>query len=272
MDTDKLPIVMTIAGNDPSGGAGITADIEAIISQGCHALPIVTCATVQDTCNVLSINPLDPELVMQQARAVLEDLPVDTIKIGLLGTEETVEAVHEILADYPDIPVVLDPVLQAGGGHPLASEAVIEAIIDLLLPYTQVLTPNSQEALSLIPGADNVNAAALALQEFGCEYVLVTGTHENSAEVINRLFGKQQELEQYRWQRLPDNYHGSGCTLSAALAGLLAQNLELSDAVYQAQDFTWHSLQKGYRLGMGQYHPNRLFWATDDPEAISAEQ
>jgi hydroxymethylpyrimidine/phosphomethylpyrimidine kinase len=264
MNSQPSSTVLIIAGNDPTGGAGITADIESVISQGCFAFPVITCVTVQDTCNVVSINPLEPELVLEQARTVLEDLSVNAIKIGLLGSEENVEAVHELLADYPDVKVVLDPILSAGGGQSLASEGIIEAIKELLLPYTTVLTPNTVEALQLIPGADGIQAAALALQELGCEYVLVTGTHENSPNVINRLFGQQQELQKYSWERLPHVYHGSGCTLSSALAGLLAQGLDILEAVEQAQQFTWHSLKYGGRLGMGQYHPNRLFWADSD--------
>jgi hydroxymethylpyrimidine/phosphomethylpyrimidine kinase len=272
MNSPTFPSVLIIAGNDPTGGAGITADIESIVSQGCFALPVITCITVQDTCNVISINPLESELVLEQARTVLEDVSVNVIKIGLLGSEENVEAVHELLADYPDIPVVLDPILSAGGGQALATEGIIEAIKELLLPYTTVLTPNTEEALKLIPGADNIQAAALALQELGCEYVLVTGTHENSPSVINRLFGQQQELQKYNWERLPNVYHGSGCTLASSLAGLLAQGLGIAEAVEQAQQFTWQSLKYGGRLGMGQYHPNRLFWADGDSETADDSQ
>lgn len=272
MNSQSFASVLIIAGNDPTGGAGITADIESVVSQGCFALPVITCVTVQDTCNVVSINPLESELVLEQARTVLEDLSVNAIKIGLLGSEENVEAVHELLADYPDIPVVLDPILSAGGGQALATEGIIEAIKELLLPYTTVLTPNTEEALRLIPGADNIQAAALALQELGCEYVLVTGTHENSPNVINRLFGQQQELQKYNWERLPHVFHGSGCTLASSLAGLLAQGLDIAEAVEQAQQFTWQSLKHGGRLGMGQYHPNRLFWADGDGENTDDSQ
>ena len=161
MNSQTTASVLIIAGNDPTGGAGITADIESAISQGCFAFPVITCVTVQDTCDVVSINPLEAELVLEQARTVLEDMSVNAIKVGLLGSEENVEAVHELLADYPDIPVVLDPILSAGGGQPLAGEGIIEAVKELLLPYTTVLTPNTVEALQLIPGADNIQAAAL---------------------------------------------------------------------------------------------------------------
>jgi hydroxymethylpyrimidine/phosphomethylpyrimidine kinase len=273
MESYTLPIVLTIAGNDPTGGAGLSADVEAIISQGCHALPVVSCITVQDTCDVLAVETVHPDLLIQQARAVLEDLPVDAIKIGLLSSEENVEAVHELLADYPDIPVVLDPIISAGGGKLLCTEGAIEAMKELLFPYTTVLTPNSEEARLLVPGCDNSQSAISSLLEMGCKWVLLTGTHENTPEVINHLYSDSGEHKQLSWPRLEHSYHGSGCTLSSAIAGLLAQGLDVVDAVAQAQDFTWHALQKGYRLGMGQLHPNRLFWAEEAlPEDDGSKQ
>lgn len=266
MEPDTLPIVLTISGNDPTGGAGLIADVEAIISQGCHALPVVSCLTVQDTCDVSAVEAVDAELVLQQARAVLEDLPVDAVKIGLLGEEDVVEAVHELLADYADIPVVLDPIIASGSGRLLVGEDVVEAMKELLFPFTTVLTPNTQEVRAMVPGADSIQAAVGALREMGCEWVLVTGTHENLPDVINRLYGEEGEIEHWRWERLPENFHGSGCTLSAALAGLLAQGMTVPEAAMQAQDYTWRALNAGFRLGMGQLHPNRLFWVDETPE------
>lgn len=267
METETLPIVMTIAGNDPTGGAGLTADTEAIISQGCHVLPVVSCLTVQDTCDVIAVEPVDPEMLLQQARAVLEDLPVDAIKIGLLGGEDNIEAVHELLRDYSDIPVVLDPIIAAGGGSLLSDENSLDALRELLLPCADVLTPNIHEVRLLVPEADTIQAAMPALRELGCDWILVTGTHNHTPEVINRLYGEEGEAASYRWERLAAGYHGSGCTLSAALAGLLAQGLSVPDAAMQAQEYTWRSLRHGYRLGMGQSHPNRLFWVEDEPES-----
>jgi hydroxymethylpyrimidine/phosphomethylpyrimidine kinase len=263
MQTDRPPTVLTIAGNDPSGGAGLAADTEAVISQGCHILPVVSCITVQDTCDVVTLETIDPDLLVQQARTVLEDLPVDAIKIGLLGSEESVEAVHELLIDYTGIPVVLDPIISAGGGKRLCDEGATEAMLELLVPYTTVLTPNIEEARLLIPGADHAIAAIPSLLEAGCEWILLTGTHENTPEIINRLYSGKNGMQQYSWPRLPNNYHGTGCTLSSALAGLLARGVDIYEAVQQAQEFTWQSLDSGYRLGMGQLHPNRLFWVED---------
>ena len=115
-ETSSIPVVMTFSGNDPSGGAGIQADIEALISHGCHAAPVITALTIQDTSEIIGYTPLDISLIVEQARAVLEDVPVSAFKIGLLGSSEAVEAIHSILTDYPDLPVVLDPVLATGNG------------------------------------------------------------------------------------------------------------------------------------------------------------
>ena len=259
-----IPVVMTLAGNDPSGGAGIAADILTIASLGCHSAPVITALTVQDTENVKGLQPVDPSLVIAQARAVLEDIPVAAVKIGLLGSVENVEAIHSLLIDYPRLPVVLDPVLAAGGGAELAPADLIDALCTLLLPLTTVLTPNSPEARRLAPAADNLDACAMALLELGCEFVLITGAHEASPQVINTLYGNYRRLESYAWERLPHAYHGSGCTLAAAIAGLLAQGQEPYSAIREAQDYTWRTLRQGYRIGKGQYIPHRLFWAAED--------
>lgn len=255
------PVVMTLAGNDPSGGAGIQADIEAIISMGCHAAPVVTTLTVQDTHDIKEIVPVSPGLVVAQARAVLEDIPVASIKIGLLGSVEIIEAIHTLLMDYPDIPVILDPVLASGGGTELADREIIEALSQLLLPLSTILTPNSLEARRLAPEADSLDACAMALLERGCQLVLITGAHENSPRVINQLFGNHRLLGSFTWERLPGSYHGSGCTLASAIAGLLAQGQEPYSAIHQAQEYTWEAIRTGYRIGMGQQIPHRLFWA-----------
>lgn len=261
-----IPVVMSLAGNDPTGGAGLQADIEAIASMGCQAAPVVTALTVQDTSNVMLVEPVSSNMVIEQARAVLEDMPVRSIKLGLLGSVENVEAIHTLLTDYPKIPVVLDPVLRAGGGTPLADEELQEAMINLLFPLTTVLTPNSEEARQLAHEADTLDACAQELLASGCELVLVTGTHENTVTVDNILYGNRRRLETFTWERLPHSYHGSGCTLSAAIAGLLAQGLEPFTAIHEAQEYTWEALKHGYRAGMGQHLPNRLFWARSEED------
>lgn len=269
--TQKLPVVMCFSGADATGGAGIQADIETIISMGAHPCPVITAITVQDTQNLRHFQAVDSSLVIEQARAVLEDMPVQVFKLGMLGSIENIEAIHTLLVDYPDIPVVLDPVLAAGGGTAMTDDAMIDAMLNLLLPLTTVITPNSIEARKLAHNADSLDACAMELEELGCEIVLITGGHENTQHIENHLYSNHRLIESFRWERLPHSYHGSGCTLASAIAAMLAQGLEPFMAIHEAQQFTWESLQQGYRLGMGQYHPNRLFWARDEDGANDAE-
>lgn len=267
MNSENLqnpPVVLCFSGHDPTGGAGISADIEAITSQGCHASTVVTSLTVQDTVDVISLIPIDDDIVIQTARAVLEDIPVAAFKIGLLGSVEVIEAVHSILYDYPDVPVVMDPVLASGAGTSLADGDVIDAMTSMLLPQVDMLTPNTLEAAALVPEADTHNAMAIGLLDRGCEHVLLTGTHDDNHQVINRLYYNQREIDSFEWPRLEHEYHGSGCTLAATLAALLALGLDPLSAAREAQQYTWHSLRQAHRLGMGQHLPNRMFWVEDD--------
>jgi len=266
MSEAPIPAVMCFSGLDPTGGAGIQADIETIASMGGHAAPIITALTVQDTRSARRFEAVDPMLLIEQARGVLEDMPIAAFKLGMLGSVEIIEAIHSILADYPDIPLVLDPVLVAGGGGDLADEAIIGAMKALLMPQTTVLTPNSEEARRLAPEADNLAACGQELLDMGPEYVLITGGHEPGPHVDNVLYANHRKLETFSWDRLPHHYHGSGCTLASAIAALLAQGLDPFAAIHEAQEFTWHALQQGFRPGLGQHVPNRLFWARGDGE------
>ena len=264
-EQEKPPVVMCFSGFDPTGGAGMSADIETLSSQGCQPVGAITALTVQDSCDVMAMDPVDPQLIVQQARAVLEDMPINGFKLGLLGSEENISAIHSLLIDYPDVPVVFDPVLSAGGsGHSLVDEVMLDAMLSMIVPQSSIMTPNTKEILRLSPEADTVSAAAMCLLEMGAEYVLVTGADEKTERVQNTLFGENKVIENYEWPRLPNSYHGSGCTLAACLTGLLAQGMNVEDACMAAQEFTWNSLKEGCRIGMGQYHPNRMYWALEE--------
>ncbi|EIC29795.1 bifunctional hydroxymethylpyrimidine kinase/phosphomethylpyrimidine kinase [Methylomicrobium album] len=253
------PIVLCFSGHDPSGGAGVQADIETLVSQHCHAASVITALTEQDTRNVKKLLPQNPEDIISQAETVLADLDVKVFKIGLIGHHKTAEAIHAILQQHPHIPVVLDPVLAAGGGAEMSDRKLLDAIVDLLLPRTTVLTPNSQEARQLA-GLVDLDECGPALLEKGCRYVLVTGAHETTPTVSNRLYHDRRRIETFHWDRLPESYHGSGCTLAACIAGLLAQGLTPAQAAYEAQEYTWNALRHGYPPGKGQHNPDRLFW------------
>ncbi|TXT23939.1 MAG: hydroxymethylpyrimidine/phosphomethylpyrimidine kinase [Gallionellaceae bacterium] len=269
---DTPPIVLTFAATDPTGGAGLQADILTIASIGCHPLSVVTAVTVQDTGGVDDVQPVDAEWVSDQARAVLEDMPVDAFKIGLLGSVENIAAIAEIISDYPDIPLVFDPILASGRGDELANEDMLDAMRELLLPQTTILTPNSIEARRLVHDEDSegdspgLAECAKRIVRAGCEYVLVTGTHEQTPKVINTLYGERGLVRSDSWPRLPGIYHGSGCTLASAIAALLANGLSVEEAVQEAQEYAWQALQFGFRPGMGQHIPDRLFWARDEEE------
>ena len=292
-------IVLVFAGSDPSGGAGIQADLLTLASLGCHGLSVITALTVQDTERVSAMDPVDSAWVEDQARQVLEDMRVDAFKIGLIGSVENVSTIAEIVSDYPDIPLILDPVLVAGNGDDLATAEIIEAMRALLIPQTTVLTPNSIEARRLVARDFDAETPALetcaeALLALGAEYVLITGTHENSQQVVNNLYGPLPQppdrvgrdaatdsdaaveyavglVRSDAWTRLSGSYHGSGCTLASAIAALIANGETIPDAVRAAQEYTWNALKAGFRPGMGQLIPDRFFWARQMAEEAAEE-
>ena len=266
------PLVLTFSASDPSGGAGMQADILTLASMGCHPLSVITAITVQDSLGVEAVMAIDADWVADQARCLLEDMPVDAFKIGVLGSVENIAAIAEIVSDYPDVPLILDPVLASGRGDELATEDMTRALRELLLPQTTILTPNSLELRRLAEAEEDdertLEHYAAKLIETGCEYVLVTGTHENTPQVINTLYGRNGVVRTDSWPRLAGSFHGSGCTLASAIAAMLANGLDLPEAVREAQDYTWQSLKKAYRPGMGQFLPDRLFWAREEGDAV----
>lgn len=266
------PAVLTFAATDPSGGAGLQADILTLASMGCHPLSVITAITVQDTSGVEGITAIDADWVSDQARAILEDIPVAAFKIGAMGSIENIAAIAEIVSDYPEIPLILDPILAAGRGDEFANEEALEAIRELLIPQCTVITPNTPELRRLMLSDDEdgeglgIEKLALRLIELGAEYVLVSGAHESTADVINTLFHDKGILRSDTWRRLPGRFHGAGSTLAAAIAATMARGLDIDDAVREAQDYTWQALKFGFRPGMGQLVPDRLFWARDDED------
>jgi hydroxymethylpyrimidine/phosphomethylpyrimidine kinase len=236
----------------------VHADIEAIAAGGCHASSAITCLTVQDTHDVKQLVPTDPILFRQQASAVLNDLPVAAIKIGLIGSVSICREIVKLLGEHPHIPGVLDPVLAAGGGSALAGDELLQSIRTELLPLIELATPNSEEARR-ISGKEDLAEAAAELLSMGCNNILITGTHENSEKVINTLYQESVDnTHSLEWSRLPHSYHGSGCTLASAIAARIALGQPLKQAASEAQEYTWHSLERANRFGSGQALPSRL--------------
>jgi hydroxymethylpyrimidine/phosphomethylpyrimidine kinase len=259
------PLVLSFAGSDPTGGAGLQADLLTLAALGCHPLSVVTAITAQDTAGVAGVQPVAADWVARQAQVVLADMPVAAIKVGMVATPENAAAIAAVLAAHPALPVVLDPVLASGRGDPLGSGATAAALVEMLVPRATIVTPNSLEArrLAAAPGEDPdalpLEQCAERLTARGARYVLVTGTHEPTREVVNSLYDAGGRVRSDRWERLPGEHHGSGCTLAAAIAAGLAHGLAVPDAVQPAQGFTWQALADGFRPGAGQSIPDRLY-------------
>lgn len=259
----NIPTVLVFAGLDPSGGAGIQADIEALTSQGCHACPVITALTIQDTHDVKQVVPVDAGLLLEQAQTILDDIQIDAIKIGLINDIQVIASIHKIISGLDNVPVIFDPVLASGANTALNSDPVREAIKKEIIPLTTILTPNSLEARLLAPDADSLDDCAASLLNDGSEFVLITGTHEPSSQVCNTLYNHHHQTEQFQWPRLGGDHHGSGCTLASSIAGLIAQGNEPLKAIHEAQEYTWQSLKSAYQIGTGQLIPNRFFWANE---------
>ena len=244
--SDPMRTVLVFSGLDPSGGAGIAADLAAIAAQGVHALPIVTALTVQDQNRVYGVEPVDAALIARQAAALLAAVRIDAVKIGIPGSRANAEAIAaavlRVRERYPGLPVVLDPVLASGHGDALA-RGDARAALAPLLALASIATPNTLEAAALDTGA--------------CAHLLVTGGHGAGAQVVNCWHGPDQQRE-WRWERLPGQFHGSGCTLAAAIAARLALGESLARALDMAQAYVHRALTASFSIGPGQRIPRRF--------------
>jgi hydroxymethylpyrimidine/phosphomethylpyrimidine kinase len=266
------PIVLSFALSDPTGAGGVLADALTAASMGCHAACVVTAVAVQDSTRVEDVLCLDDEWVDDQARAVLQDMPVAAIKVGAVGSADNAQAVAEILADYPELPVVLDPFPAASGSENELDAELMTAIRELLVPQTSVLTLSLAQARRWVAQATDDDAAeefnagdcAHRLLQWGAEYVLITGADRVGAHLVNRLFGPDGLVQNESVEHVDRRFRGAGDTLSAAIAALLAQGIDMGDAVREANEYLSQSLGAGFRLGMGDAVPDRLFWASDD--------
>lgn len=238
------PVVLCFSGLDPSGGAGLQADIEAIAALQAHATIACTALTIQDSQQVYGFQTVDADLLAQQAAKVLADLPVKAIKCGMLGTKETVDVVKQICQQYPHIPLVLDPVLAANSGGSLTQNGFID-YVKSLFAFAQVITPNTVEAerLTGFSVADNEAQVIKTLHELGAKSVLLKGGHEQGQMLRNRLYQDNKLVQTSHWPRLNAQFHGSGCSLASAIAAGMAHDLALPIAVTRAEVWLQRSLQ-----------------------------
>jgi hydroxymethylpyrimidine/phosphomethylpyrimidine kinase len=257
VDRRERPVVLCLSGHDPGGGAGIQADIEAVAAQGAHALTVITAHTVQDSRDVARVVAADPALLAAQVEALLADFRPRAVKIGLLG-DPAQAAVLAALVRRAGVPAVLDPVLRAGGGAELSSPALVEALRRQLLPVVEVATPNAAEARRLAPHARSLEDCGAALLALGARHVLVTGGDEPGEAVVNHWFAAGRAPRRFAWPRLPERFHGAGCTLASAIAAHLALGRPVGEALEDAQAWTHRALGAAFAAGGGRRIPGRL--------------
>ena len=278
------PCVMCLSAGDATAGGGLAADILTLASMGCHPLPVQTAALVRDTRGIDEVWPVEPELLSLQARAVLEDVPVAAFKLGFCGSVENVALIAEILSDYPEVPLVVEPALYAAVLLGEEGDEVVAALADLILPQTTLLVADRHELCRLAGVVDvapdddgddgdegdeadeaeddpGIDGALARLLGGGTEFILLTGGGEHGPQVVNTLFGHEGVVRTDAWPRLPGRHLGAGTTLTAAAVAAIAHGMALPEAVREAQEFTQQALRHAYRAGMGRALPDRFFWA-----------
>lgn len=297
------PPVLSFDASDATGGSGLQSDVLTVASMGCHPLAVLAAVVVADTRGTEELLALDADAVAAQARALLEDIPVRAFKLGMVGSIENVAAIAEVLSDYPDVPLVVEPALALLDGEDAACEDIIAGLAELVLPQATVLVASRREVIQLAAlapeprsddGADEgedtdddggefavawdalgdvlagdedempLDEALARLLGLGVGHVLLTGVAESGPQVINVLVGPEGVVRTDAWDRLPERYLGAGATLAAALAAALAHGMTVAEAAREAQEFTWQALAAGYRPGMGRAVPDRLFWARSE--------
>ncbi|SNS23058.1 hydroxymethylpyrimidine/phosphomethylpyrimidine kinase [Noviherbaspirillum humi] len=261
---------MTFGPADPTGAVGIQADLGCFAAMGCQGVSVVTSILISDTTRIEDMQAIDADWVADQARVVLEDMPVAAFKIGMPGSIESVSAIAEVVSDYPDVPLILDPFLSALPDQGQEGEDLLVAVRELLIPQATLLLISAVELSRLAEtwreaSRDDLLAAdAMRLIDMGCEYVFVTGTPGEVQEVSNSLFDESGQVRADSWQRMAGPFSGAGTTLSATIAAMLANGMDVPDAVLEAQEFTHASLAAAQRLGMGRLLPDRYFWTREN--------
>src|SRR4051794_13423264 len=245
-----IPAVLSIAGSDSGGGAGVQADLKAFARCGVHGMTAITALTAQNTVGVTAIHTVPPHFIAEQVRAVAEDIGVDAVKIGMLGTAETVRAVRDALRILDGVPIVIDPVMVAESGAILLDDEARKAIVTELLPLATVITPNLPEARVLGDHEDAIEDLARALHALGPRNVVITGGHRDE---ITDVFFDGRDLQFLHGERHPDGAaHGSGCTHSSALAAHLALGYSPLEAARQAKRIASEAVRDGLReIGAG---------------------
>ena len=266
---DSRPVVLVFDSTDPVGGGGLQAAIEVLRSFGTHPATIVTAITVQDSTEIQGYAPLDGDIIIEQARAILEDMAVAAILVGMLPNGDAVDAVNSILLDYPDIPLILSPSVLSSQGVRLVETDVLDSLVALMFPLATTLILNSQEAFLFSPSADSLDACAGYLLDQGIDYLLLTGSRDPGPILTSVLYAQDAPPRRFQMERFPQAFHGAGDTLAAAIAAGFARDDSTDILFDNANAFCHEALRYGYRVGLGRTVPDRFFWVESPDSAPS---
>ena len=269
MQNQPSPLILTFGVSDPVGAFGVGADIATFAAHGCHALSVTTALLVADSARVEEWQEVDTGVMADQARVVLEDMPIAAVKIGAIASIEQAAAIAEIVSDYAEVPLIVDPFLSALPDSGMSDEDIVAAIRQILAPQATVLQLSQAELGRMAelwrePGNEGgLEADVAELTARGCQYVLATGTASSGKgkghQRANSLFDRDGGMTSFDWQHLPGPFVGAGCTLSGALTACMARGMDVFDALRAAQEFTYGALLHAQRFGMGKLVPNRFY-------------
>jgi hydroxymethylpyrimidine/phosphomethylpyrimidine kinase len=269
--TTTLPVVLSFGASDSSSATGVIADAMTLVSLGCYPTSVITAVMAADTSGSEQLVLIDEDMIEQQARLILEDMPVAAFNIGLIGSLENLSRVAEVIADYPDMGVVVALDLTTLSTDETERDDFFDAYKQMLLTQTSVLVANQYDVMRLfaqefegLPPEDCTALCAQKIIELGCEYLVLTDS--NLGKTQTTLFNPSGEVRRDTWPRFEGQFRGVNVTLAAALAGMLASGAAVPEAVRDAQEYTWETLKNSLRLGMGSLIPDRLFWVRDSDD------
>lgn len=265
MQNQSSPLILTFGVSDPVGALGVQADVATFAAHGCHALSITTSLLVSDSARVEEWHEVDTGVMADQARQVLEDMPIAAVKIGAIASIEQAAAIAEIVSDYAEVPLIVDPFLSALPDSGMSDEDIVASIRQILAPQATVLQLSQSELGRMAElwreagGEGSLETDVAELTARGCQYVLVTGTAGSGHKRTNTLFDREEGVTTLDWQHLPGHFVGAGCTLSGSLAAFMAQGMDAIAALRAAQEYTYGALLHAQRFGMGKLVPNRFY-------------
>ena len=254
--------VLSIAGSDCSGGAGIQADLKTFSAHGVFGMSVIVSVVAENTSRVIDIQDVTPEMIKKQIDAIFEDIEVDAVKIGMLSTPACMKAVSEKLRQYKPSNVIVDPVMYAKNGCPLMEETAVDSLIEFIIPLADVLTPNIPEAEKIsglsISTVKDMEAAAVKIYEMGCKGVIIKGGHKEGSALDVLYDGN--EFTHFETERIDTkNTHGTGCTFSSAVASQLALGLSVKDAVSKAKNYVTTAIRHSLEIGKGNGPTNHFY-------------